>query len=98
MKVTAWHTIVSMPLPLIIFGNVWAGTDGGLSRLNPATGQIQNFYVQHGLPDNEILQLAIAPSGELYIATQAAWYRYRQTNLSLWERAADYRSHGFRSF
>ena len=33
-------------------GNLWLGTEGGLSRFNPKTGQFRNFSTEHGLPDN----------------------------------------------
>ena len=55
-------------------GFVWAGTDGGLSRLEPATGRIRNFFVQHGLPDNEVMALATAPNGDLRITSYNVCY------------------------
>lgn len=33
--------------------NLWLSTDYGLSRLNPETGQVRNFYISDGLLNNQ---------------------------------------------
>ena len=50
--------------------NIWAGTNGGLVKLNKTTGEI-TFYnkANSGLPDNDVRSLAIDGSGNKWIGT-----------------------------
>ncbi len=45
-------------------GNIWIGTDGGLCRFTPATGEARRYG-----PGQQILALAIDPAGVLWFST-----------------------------
>jgi signal transduction histidine kinase/DNA-binding response OmpR family regulator len=40
-----------------------------LSRFDPVTGSFRNLHVEDGLPDEQVLRLAVHPNGDLYVAT-----------------------------
>ncbi|HVW62731.1 MAG TPA: response regulator, partial [Puia sp.] len=48
-------------------GNIWVSTYNGISRLDPATGQFENFYATDGLQSNQFYYNASAhlTSGEI---------------------------------
>lgn len=48
-------------------GSVWVGTEGGLSNLG-TDGTIKTFRVEHGLPSNEIADIAEDRSGNIWCA------------------------------
>ena len=52
--------------------NLWITTFDGLSKMNTATGEFQNFYVEDGLPHNEFNRLGKlkGSDGQLYFSTQ----------------------------
>ena len=55
-------------------GNVWAGTNMGINRLNPSTGEINVFTHSNtnpnSLSNNRILSITIAKDGTLWIGTE----------------------------
>ncbi|MCG8612816.1 MAG: hypothetical protein MI864_20070 [Pseudomonadales bacterium] len=62
-------------------GQIWIGIDGGLSRLNPETGVIRNFY--HGedghspeLVGDEVTSILEDANGNIWIATTEGLTRY----------------------
>ena len=40
-----------------------------MSRFDPVAGTFRNLYVENGLPDNQVLRLAIAPDDHLFVGT-----------------------------
>ncbi len=56
-------------------GNLWIGTDGGLSRFS--TGQFQNFNIESGLVYGSIRQLLADRSGNLWIGTDNGLSQFR---------------------
>src|SRR6201988_4747217 len=51
-------------------GNIWFSDFGkGLSRLNPATGAIQVYNTENGLPVKEIYSICSDEAGNLWIGT-----------------------------
>jgi signal transduction histidine kinase/ligand-binding sensor domain-containing protein len=51
-------------------GTLWAGTlQAGLFRRAPGQSGWQQFTTQHGLPDNQIRRMVVAPGGQLWIGT-----------------------------
>ncbi len=53
--------------------NLWIATNKGLSKLNPASGSIKNYYVNDGLPANEFMMGSCLKSvdGKLYFGSIA---------------------------
>lgn len=53
-------------------GDLWIATFSGLSKRDKASGKIQNFYVEDGLPHNEFNRLGKhkAKDGRLFFSTQ----------------------------
>ncbi len=49
--------------------NFWLCTEGGLSKLNPATGKIINYTFEDGLPDNQIFRIVEDKNGSFWIST-----------------------------
>jgi signal transduction histidine kinase/DNA-binding response OmpR family regulator/ligand-binding sensor domain-containing protein len=54
-------------------GNLWMGTDNGLTKFNISSETFTNYYVRHGLPVNEFRpgSAAISEDGELFFGTIA---------------------------
>lgn len=50
-------------------GSIWAGTDGGLSRLDPATGKVTRYLRKHGLEDDKIMDVMRDHLGMLWVST-----------------------------
>ena len=52
--------------------NLWIATFDGLSKMNTASGEFQNFYVEDGLPHNEFNRLGKLKTsdGQLYFSSQ----------------------------
>ncbi|MFH0758176.1 MAG: ATP-binding protein [Bacteroidota bacterium] len=52
-------------------GNLWLGTDNGLSKLNMQSETFTNYYIRHGLPVNEFRpeSAAIGEDGEMFFGT-----------------------------
>ncbi|MBN1454098.1 MAG: diguanylate cyclase [Anaerolineales bacterium] len=50
-------------------GIVWAGTAGGLSGLEIASGQWQNYTTRDGLPNNTIVGIQPGSNNDLWIST-----------------------------
>ena len=52
-------------------GNLWIAADGGLTRFNPGTKEVANFYEEHGLPSVKFHSGALlAGDGQIYLGTQ----------------------------
>lgn len=50
---------------------LWIGSwGGGLYKYDLNAETVTRFTAENGLPDNKVIQLALGPSGELWIATQ----------------------------
>jgi ligand-binding sensor domain-containing protein len=65
-------------------GAIWAGTNGGLSRL--LNGRVENFTIRDGLAANEVRALAEDRQGRLWVGTNGG--------LSLLEENGRFRSFG----
>jgi hypothetical protein len=65
-------------------GGIWAGTYEGLSRIDTATGRIDNFYKADGLPDDEFnhSSVHVARSGNIFMGTVSGFIRF-DPNMSL---------------
>jgi signal transduction histidine kinase/DNA-binding response OmpR family regulator len=50
-------------------GWIWVGTRNGLNVWNKKTKQFKRFFVEHGLPDNNILSMAEDKKGNLWLTT-----------------------------
>ena len=50
-------------------GLVWAGTQGGLNRLDPEQGTFQSYREKDGLPNDTVLGILPDDSGYLWIST-----------------------------
>jgi signal transduction histidine kinase/DNA-binding response OmpR family regulator len=52
-------------------GNLWMGTDNGLTKFNVLSETFTNYYIRHGLPVNEFIykSAAIDEDGEMYFGT-----------------------------
>ena len=71
--VTAWITTVEITSD----GQVWAGGDGGLSRIEPGTGQFSNYGSGPGqLSSNSVLTTYEDQSGTLWVGTDSGLNRY----------------------
>ena len=62
-------------------GNIWFVSDiKGLGKLNPATGDMQQFLPQegdrHSLPSVSIMDIAVSPDNKLWLATDVALVRF----------------------
>lgn len=60
-------------------GAVWAGTQNGLNRLDPATGRFEVFYQRDGLPDSSINSILQDNQGNLWISTGNGLSRFDPT-------------------
>ncbi|MEW6467312.1 MAG: two-component regulator propeller domain-containing protein [Bacteroidota bacterium] len=52
-------------------GNVWTANFGGISKLNPATGEIKKITKMDGLASNTVYALAFADEAHLLIGTNS---------------------------
>ena len=50
-------------------GTVWAGTENGLNRFEPATGTFKTYDTRDGLPNNNINGIVEDDAGDLWITT-----------------------------
>ncbi len=51
---------------------IWIGTDGGgVSRFDPSVPSFMSLTTSDGLPDNRILEIAVAPDGSKIIAAES---------------------------
>jgi signal transduction histidine kinase/ligand-binding sensor domain-containing protein/DNA-binding response OmpR family regulator len=50
-------------------GFIWAGTWGGISRIDPLSGEITNITMEHGLPDHNIAEIQEADDGSIWVST-----------------------------
>lgn len=50
-------------------GKIWAGTDGGLSRLDPVTGKVTRYLRKDGLEDDKIMDVIRDHLGMLWVST-----------------------------
>lgn len=52
-------------------GYLWIAADGGLTRFDPDTKDVANFYKEHGLPTIKFhLGVSLASDGRIYLGTQ----------------------------
>lgn len=56
-------------------GNIWIGTDGGLSKLNIKTGNFTNYTVKDGLINNLIYGILMDDEGNLWMSTNGGLSR-----------------------
>lgn len=57
-------------------GGLWVGAGSGLYH-RTAEGSVERFTSAHGLPDNRMRDIALAPDGTLWLATRAGLVRLR---------------------
>ncbi len=57
-------------------GNLWLGTNYGMNRLDPKTGEIAQWYTGNGLPSDVITGLLSDESGNLWISTTKGISKY----------------------
>jgi len=57
-------------------GIVWAGTQNGLNRVDPRTGEIRAYYERNGLPSNAISCILGDSHGNLWISTNQGVSRF----------------------
>ncbi len=64
-------------------GDIWISSNHGLSRLNPATGRVQNYDISNGLPSNEFNSGAQYRSddGVLYFGGIAGFTYFRPESI-----------------
>jgi len=64
-------------------GYIWAGTYEGLSRINPASREIVNYFKEDGLPDNEFNHSSVlrASTGEILMGTVRGFIRFNPVSL-----------------
>lgn len=63
-------------------GNVWAGTQNGLNRLNQATGSFTTFYEKSGLPSNAISCILEDDKRNLWMSTNNGLSRFNPSKQS----------------
>lgn len=56
-------------------GDIWIGTDGGLSKLNIKTGNFTNYTVKDGLINNLIYGILMDDEGNLWMSTNGGLSR-----------------------
>lgn len=59
-------------------------SDGGLGRLH-ADGTVEHFTTADGLPGNRIQEIALDPSGEMWITTEGGVARYADGNWAVFD-------------
>lgn len=59
-------------------GNVWIGTEAGLSKLDPKTDKFTNYTVVNGLANNFIYGILIDEEDNLWISTNDGLSRFDQ--------------------
>ncbi len=60
-------------------GTVWAGSSpGGLSRLDPATGNIRRYGPREGIDEERIESFYLDPENRLWVTTKGALYRSKE--------------------
>ncbi|HKL39553.1 MAG TPA: two-component regulator propeller domain-containing protein, partial [Cryomorphaceae bacterium] len=52
-------------------GSVWIGSENGLDKLTPETGEITRYTLEDGLPTNSIETIAGGNDGDMWVATSA---------------------------
>jgi ligand-binding sensor domain-containing protein/signal transduction histidine kinase len=72
-------------------GIVWAGTENGLNRFEPATARFSTYYVRDGLPNNNVNGILEDEYGRLWITTNNGLSSF-DSNRSLFRNY--YRSDG----
>ncbi len=71
-------------------GNLWIGTNNGLSKFNTLAETFTNYFVRHGLPANEFLigSAATGADGELFFGTATGMISFYPENISYNEHVA----------
>ena len=62
---------------------IWAGTNGGLVHIVPATGNTQYFTSAEGLPSNTIAAIAVDAAGNKWLATPEGLVKYNNENFEV---------------
>jgi signal transduction histidine kinase len=64
-------------------GYIWAGTYDGLSKVNPVSREVVNYFKEDGLPDNEFNHSSVlrASSGEILLGTVSGFIRFNPESL-----------------
>jgi streptogramin lyase len=58
---------------------LWLGTRSGLLRVEPASGQVQNFTERDGLPSSLIVGILVDRPGRLWLSTDQGLVRFDPT-------------------
>lgn len=61
--------------------HIWIGTNGGLCRLNPESGNFDRFSVSNGFPDDLIMGLLCDKEGDLWVSHKKGLSRMDIRNL-----------------
>jgi signal transduction histidine kinase/ligand-binding sensor domain-containing protein len=61
-------------------GQLWVGSNGGLSRFDANTGRFQSFTQKDGLPNNTVYSMAEDNGGNLWLATNKGLARFTPPN------------------
>ncbi|MAT58772.1 MAG: hypothetical protein CMF23_12440 [Ignavibacteriae bacterium] len=66
--------------------SIWVGTNGGLVKLNKLTGETIFYNKSNsGLPDNDVISIAIDESGNKWIGTYGGLAKYDGTNWEVYK-------------
>src|SRR5690606_16587671 len=60
-------------------GQLWLGTDTGLGRYNPRTGEFFRYTQRHGLPDDVVTDIIEDDAGNLWLSTQQGLARFEMS-------------------
>ena len=66
-------------------GNLWIGTENGLSKFDLQTRTFVNYYVRHGLPVNQFRPKSVArgEDGELFFGTERGMISFYPDSIQL---------------
>jgi signal transduction histidine kinase/ligand-binding sensor domain-containing protein len=73
------------------YGFIWAGTYDGLSKVNPVSREVVNYFKEDGLPDNEFNHSSVlrASSGEVLLGTVSGFIRFYPGTLGRQRESAE---------
>jgi len=57
-------------------GELWVGTMHGLGHYDPDAGTWETYFVEDGLPDNEVIALLVDGPGQAWVATRGGVVRF----------------------
>lgn len=64
-------------------GNIWIGTEAGLSKLDPKTDKFTNYTVVNGLANNFIYGILIDEEDNLWISTMMGYLDLIKKQINL---------------